>query len=157
MWTPSWSFSVINCEDFEDKAKNEDENGIFHNFHHAHRVPEPFFQHICQDESSCDSPFNIGCGACSCLVAVGAYSVIFSMAFVIATILYSFESSDYTGVTADHAQYIKKMVYYAIHDLNIIKNLCGRLWRRLIRTVKPKQLSAIFGKRQFLQSLKWWS
>ena len=57
LWTPSWSFSVINCEDFEDKVKNEGENDVFDNFHHAHRVPESFLRHICQDESSCDSPF----------------------------------------------------------------------------------------------------
>ena len=63
LWTPSWSFSVINCEDFEDKVKNEDENDVFHNFHHAHCVPEPFLRHICQDESSCDSPFKYDASA----------------------------------------------------------------------------------------------
>ena len=51
------SFSDINCEDFEEKAKNEDKNDIFHNFHHAHRDPEGFLSHICQDGSSCDSHF----------------------------------------------------------------------------------------------------
>ena len=45
---------------------------------------------------------NMVSGACSCLVAVGAYSVIISLAFVIVTILYSLESSDCTGVTVDH-------------------------------------------------------
>ena len=61
---------------------------------------------------------NLGSAACSCLVVVGAYSVINSLPFMIATILYSLESSDCTGVTADHAQNIKKMVHYAIHALN---------------------------------------
>ena len=51
------SFSDINCEDFEEKAKNEDKNDIFHNFQHAHRDPEGFLSHICQDGSLCDSPF----------------------------------------------------------------------------------------------------
>ena len=51
------SFSDINCEDFEEKAKNEDKNDNFHNFHHAHRDPEGFLSHICQDGSLCDSSF----------------------------------------------------------------------------------------------------
>ena len=53
------SFSDINCEDFEEKAKNEDENDDFHNFHHAHRVSQGFICPICQDGSSCESPFNV--------------------------------------------------------------------------------------------------
>ena len=54
------SFSAINCEDFEKKVKkNEAENNIFHNFHHAHHVSDGFSHHICQDKSSCDSPFKI--------------------------------------------------------------------------------------------------
>ena len=44
LWTQSLSFSDINCEDFEEKAKNEDKNDNFHNFHHAHRDPEVFFE-----------------------------------------------------------------------------------------------------------------
>ena len=57
LWTWSLSFSDINCEDFEEKAKNEDKNDIFHNFYHAHHDPEGFLSHICQDGSLCDSSF----------------------------------------------------------------------------------------------------
>ena len=51
------SFSANNCKDFEEKVQKKDENDIFYNFHHAHRVSEGFLRHICQDKSSCDSPF----------------------------------------------------------------------------------------------------
>ena len=54
---------------------------------------------------------NMGSGACSCLVAVGVYSVIILLAFVIVTILYVTAGSDCTGVRADHAQNIKKQVH----------------------------------------------
>ena len=46
-------------EDFEEKVKSEDKHDIFHNFHHAHHVSEGFSRHICQDKSSCDSPFKV--------------------------------------------------------------------------------------------------
>ena len=39
------------------KLKVRTKKNIFHNFHHAHPVPESFLRHICQDKSSCDSPF----------------------------------------------------------------------------------------------------
>ena len=39
---------------------------------------------------------------------------IISLAFVIVTILYETAASDCTGVTADHAQNIKKLVHYDI-------------------------------------------
>ena len=41
------------------KVKNEVENDIFHNFHHAHQVSEGFSRHICQYKSSSDSLFNL--------------------------------------------------------------------------------------------------
>ena len=60
-------------------------------------------------------------GACSCLVAVGA-SVIISLAFVIVTILYATAASDCTGVSADHAENIKKLVQYNVLAVDNSKN-----------------------------------
>ena len=64
----------------------------------------------------------MGSGACSCLVAVGAYSVIISLAFVIITILQATAASDWTGVSADHAENIKKLVHYDILAIDKSKN-----------------------------------
>ena len=41
------------------KVKNEGENEVFQTFHHVHRDPEVFLDHICQDEVSLDSPFKL--------------------------------------------------------------------------------------------------
>ena len=66
----------------------------------------------------------MGSGACSCLVAVGCYAVIVSMAFVVVTILCSLDSSDYTGVTADNAESIKKLVHYDVLYYDNSRNGC---------------------------------
>ena len=55
----------------------------------------------------------MGSGACSCLVAVGVYSVIISLAFVIVTALYATSSSD-CKTTVNNAQNIKELVHYDI-------------------------------------------
>ena len=57
----------------------------------------------------------MGSWACSCLEAVGAYSVLISLAFVIVTVLYSTYSSE-CETTADTAQNIKKLVHYDIQS-----------------------------------------
>ena len=54
LWTSSRYFSAINCKDFEEE---EERRNIFHNFHHAQSVLGSFLRNICQDKSSCDSPF----------------------------------------------------------------------------------------------------
>ena len=51
--------------------------------------------------------------AFSCLVAVGVYSVIISLAFVIVTALYATSSSD-CKTTVNNAQNIKELVHYDI-------------------------------------------
>ena len=56
--SPRLSVTLI-ARILKKKTKNEDENDVFQNFHHAHHVPEGFLRHICQDGSSCDSPFKI--------------------------------------------------------------------------------------------------
>ena len=66
----------------------------------------------------------MGEGAFSCLVEVGAYSVIISFAFVIVTILYATAASDCKGVTANHAQNIKVLVHYDLLAMDNSKN-CG--------------------------------
>ena len=63
----------------------------------------------------------MGSGACSCLVTVGAYSVIISLAFVIVPILYSTSSSD-CKTTANHAQNIKELDDYDILAVDSSKN-----------------------------------
>ena len=55
----------------------------------------------------------MGSGACSCLVEVGFYSVIISLAFLIVTALYATSFSD-CKTTANHAQKIKELVHYNI-------------------------------------------
>ena len=56
-----------------------------------------------------------------CLVAVGAYFVIISLAFVMVTILYATSSSD-CKTTANHAKNIKELVHYNIFAVDNSKN-----------------------------------
>ena len=55
----------------------------------------------------------MGSGACSFLVAVGVYSVIISLAFLIVTALYVTSSSE-CKIKPNHAQNIKELVHYDI-------------------------------------------
>ena len=55
----------------------------------------------------------MGSSACSCLAAVGVYSVIISLAFIIVTGLYTSSCSDCKN-TANHAKSIKELVRFDI-------------------------------------------
>ena len=55
----------------------------------------------------------MGSGACSCLVAVGVYSMIISLAFIVVTALYVTSSSE-CKIKPNHAQSIKELVHYDI-------------------------------------------
>lgn len=55
----------------------------------------------------------MGSGACFCLAAVGVYSIIISLAFIIVTALYATRSYECKN-TANHAKSIKELVHYDI-------------------------------------------
>ena len=57
LWPPYTNFSDIRHEDFEGKVENEAENEVIQTFHHVHRDPEIFLDHICRDKLSLDTPF----------------------------------------------------------------------------------------------------
>ena len=80
----------------------------------------------------------MGSGASSCLVAVGSYAAIVSLAFVVVSILYSLDSSDCTLWMTHRAL---KSCYIKTFSPMIIATMVGRLLRRLIRTKMPIQLS----------------
>ena len=52
-------------------------------------------------------------GSCSCLVAVGVYSMIILLAFIVVTALYVTSSSE-CKTKPNHAQNIKELVHYDI-------------------------------------------
>ena len=91
----------------------------------------------------------MGSAACGCLVAVGAYSVIISLAFVIVTILYSLESSDCTGVTVDHEQNIKKLVHYDIFAVDNSKN-CGETVEKVDKDGEAQTIICNCGEKAIL-------